>query len=192
MLHKFGKMQCNLIFHLHQGVFKRESGLFLTPVLNYGVTAILTVMYGGELLYLRIWREHSARSAHIIVTVLIHSTITIMRAWFKSTRGKANSRLLGGLATKKSRGTCTIKEFESYYTHFHSCSFFATIANTKLYPGYMHMVKKFLHCTTTWLTSLGSVSEKLKQGLVLCWICDFVLNGAVRFHSCASVDVCRC
>ena len=47
---------------------KRESGLSLTPVLTLWGGAILTVTYGGELLYLWIWRDHSAWYSHIIVT----------------------------------------------------------------------------------------------------------------------------
>ena len=44
------------------------SGLFLTPVLMlHGAAAILTVTYGGELLYRRIWCDHSVQSVHIIV-----------------------------------------------------------------------------------------------------------------------------
>ena len=35
----------------------------------YGVAAILDVLHGGELLYLRIWHDHSVRSAHVIVIV---------------------------------------------------------------------------------------------------------------------------
>ena len=34
---------------------------------RYGAAAILTVTYGGELLYLRIWGNHSTRSAHVSV-----------------------------------------------------------------------------------------------------------------------------
>ena len=43
-------------------------GSLIDP-LCYGAAAILPLTYGGELLYLRIWCDHSARSAHIIVTV---------------------------------------------------------------------------------------------------------------------------
>ena len=48
------------VVRVDQGILKVESGLFQTPVLKlcYGVTAILTVTYGGELLYLWIWCDH--------------------------------------------------------------------------------------------------------------------------------------
>ena len=43
-------------------------GSLFDPCVNaVGRPVILTVTYGGELLYLRIWRDHSARSAHNIV-----------------------------------------------------------------------------------------------------------------------------
>ena len=42
---------------LYPKKLKGESGLFLTPVLMHGVAVILAVTYGGELLYLRIWRD---------------------------------------------------------------------------------------------------------------------------------------
>ena len=49
--------------------FKRGIGSLFDPCVNaYGATAILPVTYGGELLYLRIWRDHLGRSAHMIVT----------------------------------------------------------------------------------------------------------------------------
>ena len=44
--------------------WKGESGLFLTPVLTLWEAAILTVTYGGELLYLDL-----ARSSQVIVDV---------------------------------------------------------------------------------------------------------------------------
>ena len=49
---------------------KGESDFSLIPVLTlYGVAAILTFTYGGELLYLQIWCDHSSQPVHIIVTV---------------------------------------------------------------------------------------------------------------------------
>ena len=49
--------------------FKRGNRVSLWPLcLRYGEAAILTVTYGGELLYLRNWRDHSARSVHVVVT----------------------------------------------------------------------------------------------------------------------------
>ena len=67
-------------------------------------------MYGGELLYFRIWHDHSAICAHYRYHV-IHHSITYMHAWL-SLRRKGNSRLtklLGRLSykKKKSRGTIT-------------------------------------------------------------------------------------
>ena len=50
----------------HQGIQKGKSDLSLTPG---GAAAILTVTYGGELLYLRIWNKYLSRSLHIIVAV---------------------------------------------------------------------------------------------------------------------------
>ena len=41
--------------------------LFDPAVLTLGAAAILTVMFGGEALYLRVWCYHSARSAQIII-----------------------------------------------------------------------------------------------------------------------------
>ena len=67
-------------------------GSLFDPCYCYGATAILPVTYGGELWYLRLWRYHSARSAHIIVS-------TWFTAWEPicvcdlSPRGKGNSRL---------------------------------------------------------------------------------------------------
>ena len=55
----------------------------------------LPVMYGGELLYLRIWRNNSARSAHIIITLWF--TVWFSPCW------KGNSHLLGGLINEKIR-----------------------------------------------------------------------------------------
>ena len=56
--------------HLDQGIETGESGLFFDPSVNtYGAAAKLPVTYGGELLYLRIWHDYLAWSAHIIVTV---------------------------------------------------------------------------------------------------------------------------
>ena len=47
---------------INQGIQKGKSGLFLTPLLMlYGKTAILRVLYGTQLLYLRIWRNHWAQ-----------------------------------------------------------------------------------------------------------------------------------
>ena len=55
--------------------FKRRIGsFFFSPVLTlWSGEAILAVKYGGES-YLLIWRNQSARSAHIFV----HRVITIM------------------------------------------------------------------------------------------------------------------
>ena len=44
-------------------------GSLFDPCVNgYGAVAILPITYGGELLYLQIWRHHSAQYAHIMVT----------------------------------------------------------------------------------------------------------------------------
>ena len=51
-----------------QGILKGESGLFFTPVLTVWGGGHIDRPYGGELLCLRIWRDHSVRSAHIIFT----------------------------------------------------------------------------------------------------------------------------
>ena len=105
---RFSHYMC-LIFS--QGILTGESGLFpFWPLCQrYGAPAILTVTYGGELLYFRIWHDHSSRSAHIIITVWFTSRKPIC-VHDLSPRGKGNSRLtklLSGLATKKSGGTIT-------------------------------------------------------------------------------------
>ena len=52
--------------------FKRGNKVCFLPLcvnaMAYEEATILKVTYGGKLLYLRIWRNHSARFAHIIVT----------------------------------------------------------------------------------------------------------------------------
>ena len=45
---------------LIQGTLTEEPDLFLTPVVTLRGAPILTVTYGDELLYLRIWHDHSA------------------------------------------------------------------------------------------------------------------------------------
>ena len=76
--------QCDIIRHMSSALmmeeeeihscvtskeFKRGIGSLFDPYVNtMGRQAILTVTYGGELLYLQIWRDHSAWSVHIIVT----------------------------------------------------------------------------------------------------------------------------
>ena len=92
-----------------QGILKGQLGLFFCWPLCYGVAAILTVTYGGELLYLRIWHDHSARSAHIIVSVWFTTRWPICMHDL-SPCGKGNShltKLLGGLIYEKSGGTIT-------------------------------------------------------------------------------------
>ena len=63
---------------------------------------LLIATYGGELLYLRIWRNHLVQSVHVIATIVITIELSIIPS------RKGNSRLLGGgayLATNKSVGT---------------------------------------------------------------------------------------
>ena len=43
---------------------------FDPAVLSLGAAAILMVMFGGEALYLRVWRYHSVRSAQIIIAAV--------------------------------------------------------------------------------------------------------------------------
>ena len=54
------------VSHL-QGILKVNQVSFWPLYERYRVVAILTVTHGGELLYLRIWCDHLARSAQIIV-----------------------------------------------------------------------------------------------------------------------------
>ena len=72
----------------NQGILKGESGLFLTPVLTLWGGGRIDILYGGELLYLRIWHDHSAQSAHFIVTAWVTTRSIYMRAWFKLTGEK--------------------------------------------------------------------------------------------------------
>ena len=67
---KFAMMMITTVANLcvDQGILKRESGLFLTPVLTLWGGGHITRTYGGELLYLGICGDHSARSAQIIIT----------------------------------------------------------------------------------------------------------------------------
>ena len=53
---------CLIALHSHQGIWKGNRVSFWPLCQRYRTVAILTVTYGGELLYLRIWRNHSARS----------------------------------------------------------------------------------------------------------------------------------
>ena len=75
----------------------------MTPVLTLSAVAILAVMHGGELLYLRIWHDSfGVIWAHYPYCV-IHHAVTYTCAGFKSTR-EGNSRqtkLLGGLSYEK-------------------------------------------------------------------------------------------
>ena len=66
---------------------------------------MLTITYGGELLYLPIWRDHSALSAYIIVTAWFTVRLPICAHDFNP-HGKGNShltKLLGGLSYEKIR-----------------------------------------------------------------------------------------
>ena len=47
--------------------FERESGVFLTPRLMLWGGSHIAHQYGCELLYLRVWHDHSVQSAHILV-----------------------------------------------------------------------------------------------------------------------------
>ena len=59
---------------------KEDLGLFLTPVLTLWGSAILTVTYGGELLYLPIWRKFFDAICAPYRCHMIHRVITYMYA----------------------------------------------------------------------------------------------------------------
>ena len=83
-------VRCSHYFMFTPGKFKRGIGFLFLPFVNaMEGQPILVVMYGGELLYLQIWCNHSHHRYHVM-----HCTITINQAWF-SPRGKSNSHLLG-------------------------------------------------------------------------------------------------
>ena len=63
-----GEEQSVLLQCGHQGNLKGELGLFFTPVLTLWSSRHIVGLDGGELLYLRIWRNHLVQSAHIFVT----------------------------------------------------------------------------------------------------------------------------
>ena len=60
--------------------------LFDPSVNRYGAAAILSIMYWGELLCLRIWLDLLAWSVHIVFTVWFTVCLTIMCGWFNFMR----------------------------------------------------------------------------------------------------------